>query len=387
LGICLATGWLAAGCVDPGLAPPGDGGVDAEPGPTVALLAPLDGEEAPVNLAVIVLASEDRTVGEMLAGVMIVGPDGAAVEAEARWPSTADPDEPFCAGRAERTCVVVDVAEPLAANATYSVTVPGTGLAMPFRTGGDYDLDPPAAALAAVASDGCLVARAAGDEPAWAVLVAGGAHVVATDGLAREHEVGVAWIGSPEQVEPLLVLVDLAGNTSRIAGPPLTPGPATLVISEVLANPAGPEPAQEWVEVANLTQEDVQLLGLAIVDATGADLLPDVTLPAGGRALVVPAGYDEAAPGDIAPPEGTVLARVEGGTLGGNGLANAGETVTLLGTAGETLSVLTSYFDTSGSSWQGRSVERIRPGGCDVKGNAAPNVTGSATPGTRNSVE
>src|SRR5262245_41229199 len=174
LGIC-----VAVGCVDPGLTPPGDAGGDASSSTGIQLVAPPDGEEAPVNLAVIVVASEDRTAEQALAGVTIVGPDGATVEAEARWPS-GDPDEPFCVGRQEGTCVIVDVAEPLVAESTYSVSISEVGLALLFQTGPGYDLDPPVAELAAAASDGCLVARAASDEPAWATLVAGDSHVVAT---------------------------------------------------------------------------------------------------------------------------------------------------------------------------------------------------------------
>ncbi len=384
LGIC-----VGGACVDAGVDWPGDGGprADASSAPGLRLLAPPADGEAPLNLAVVVVAADDPALEEALAGLAVVGPDGVAIEASPRWPA---PGDPFCAGWPDGGCVVLDVAEPLAAASVYRVVMDGDpdpgSASLPFRTGDGYDLDPPRADLAVVSSDGCLVARATSHEPAWASLVAGEEHLVAPGGLGREHEVALPWTAAPGRVTPTLVLIDLAGNTGRIAGHELPVARATVVISEVLANPAGPEPRQEWLEIANLGGAPVDLLGLTIADETGADALPDVTLPAGARALVVPSSYDPTAPGDVAPADGTILARLDGSTIG-SGLANAGETVKLLGTAGETLSVFTSYFDSAGSSWQGRSVERIRPGGCDVRANAAPNATGRATPGAPNSVE
>ena len=68
--------------------------------------------------------------------------------------------------------------------------------------------------------------------------------------------------------------------TTPVALPP-------IAITEVLANPKGPEPQQEFVELRNLGDADVPLGGLRLQDSKGGDDLPAETLAAGGYALVV----------------------------------------------------------------------------------------------------
>ena len=75
----------------------------------------------------------------------------------------------------------------------------------------------------------------------------------------------------------------------------------------MLANAAGPEPAQEYVELRNLGGDAVSLAGLRLEDAKGGDDLPAETLAPGGYALVVPSGYDPAQGQDPAPRAGTLL--------------------------------------------------------------------------------
>src|SRR5262245_16983039 len=128
LGIC-----VAAGCVDAGLTPPEDAGPDAASSLGVELVAPPPGDIAPLNLAAVVVAAEDPDKEAALAGIAILGPDGVAVEADARWPAPDDPTDPLCVGRGEGTCIVLDIAEPLAAESTYSVSLPEAGLALLFR--------------------------------------------------------------------------------------------------------------------------------------------------------------------------------------------------------------------------------------------------------------
>ena len=166
--------------------------------------------------------------------------------------------------------------------------------------------------------------------------------------------------------------VDLAGNQAASAPfafmtPPAVP---PLAITEVLANPAGPEPQQEYVELRNLGDADVSLAGLRLADSKGGDDLPPETLAAGGYALVVTASYDPARGPDPPPRPGTLLVRVDT-RLGSDGLSNGGEAVQLL--QGE--AVVSSYggwVAVSAGSWNGKAVHRLVQSACDAPGGLEP---------------
>jgi hypothetical protein len=140
--------------------------------------------------------------------------------------------------------------------------------------------------------------------------------------------------------------------------------PLPLVITEVLPNPAGPEAAQEFVEVLNAGDAPAAFEGLLVEDATGADPLPPLALAPGARGLIVPAAYDAAAGSDPAPRPGTTLLRVEG-RIGRDGLGNAGEVVRLRRKSGEIVSRYGGWVSTTATAWVGRSVQRISPDSCD----------------------
>ncbi len=100
-----------------------------------------------------------------------------------------------------------------------------------------------------------------------------------------------------------------------------------VVVSEVFANPLGPEPAQEWVELYNDGTIPVQLSNLSLEDGGGKTELPAFVLAPGGFALVVRDDYDPTSGSDPAPAAGTKLLRVP--SLGKNGLSNSGEALAL----------------------------------------------------------
>ena len=136
-----------------------------------------------------------------------------------------------------------------------------------------------------------------------------------------------------------------------------------IAITEVLANPAGPEPQQEYVELRNLGQADVTLGGLRLQDSKGGDDLPAETLGAGAYALVVTASYDPEEGSDPPPRAGTLLVRVDT-RLGSDGLSNSGEPVELV--QGD--AVVSSYggwVDVSAGSWNGNAVHRLVQTACD----------------------
>jgi hypothetical protein len=124
-----------------------------------------------------------------------------------------------------------------------------------------------------------------------------------------------------------LTTVDLSGTGERVALDVYTLLPRPhVVINEVLANPLGPEPAAEWVELVNTGTVDVDLGGFALFDSTAATALPAETLPRGAFALVVREDYVADSSDDFPPAAGTLLLRVP---RLGNGLSNSGEALRL----------------------------------------------------------
>src|SRR5205807_4584560 len=113
---------------------------------------------------------------------------------------------------------------------------------------------------------------------------------------------------------------------------------AMLSITEVLAAPLGPRPAQEFVELYNLGATPVALAGLSLHDAAGANALPPSTLASGGLALLVPRGYSLDDGLDPRPAPGALLLRIADGGLGGHGLRAGGERLWIEDSDGRTVS-------------------------------------------------
>src|SRR5690606_43774 len=91
-----------------------------------------------------------------------------------------------------------------------------------------------------------------------------------------------------------------------------------IVIDEVLANAAGPEPMQEWVELVNDGLEPVDTEGLALEDLGGSTPLPSAILAPGARAIVAREDFVLDDGLDVAVSPDVVVLRVE--QLGKNGL-------------------------------------------------------------------
>lgn len=101
-----------------------------------------------------------------------------------------------------------------------------------------------------------------------------------------------------------------------------------LMITEVCANPAGPEPEGEWVELFQRGPNVVALEGMRIADRTDAEgtvVHTDVRLAPGERALLVSDAFDADAAG-VAP--GVRLIRV-GRSIVPSGITNRGEALYL----------------------------------------------------------
>ncbi len=247
-----------------------------------------------------------------------------------------------------------------------------TGSAGSFTTGAEADpFAPRIEAFTVEVNEGCLSAHVAADEIVRAEidLTAGDSQAtISTDGFATTLDLAERLPELPAGVraEAVLHAVDRAGNSALSAPvgidlPPLLP---RLAITEVLANPAGSENTQEFVEIYNAGSEALALGGLVLADKAGSDVLPEASLPAGAFAVVVPELYDPADGKDPAPRDGAVVVRVPG-RLAGDGLANAGEPVRLLTPDGFVISQYGGWVDVSATAWSGKSVKRSSPEACD----------------------
>jgi hypothetical protein len=134
-----------------------------------------------------------------------------------------------------------------------------------------------------------------------------------------------------------VVTMDTAGVAASMSLVVETAAPMPhLVLNEVMANPLGPEPHQEWIEIVNDGLVAGSLAGHLLRDVGGDTILPDAVLEPGEHALLVNEAFVEDDEVDPPPAPGTLLVRV--GELGTNGLTNAGEPLQLVAPDGGALS-------------------------------------------------
>lgn len=133
-----------------------------------------------------------------------------------------------------------------------------------------------------------------------------------------------------------------------------------LVLNEVYANPLGPEPHQEWVEILNDGTLPAELGGHVLIDVGGETVLPQISLPPGGFALIVNQTFVEQDGVDPAPEPGALIVRVT--KLGHGGLSNDGEPLSLRDPDG----VVISRSPVGPKTKAGKSFARITPAAPDA---------------------
>ena len=347
---------------------------DADPLAGVLVEPPPGSANLPTNLAVIVVrfTEEVQAVGVDLPFMLRpASGDGLPLPLGAAVP---------CAGR----CYQIVPARALEPSTLYTLEAlpnallfldgkptPG-GSAGSFTTGTQSDLFAPRIeAFAVQVNEGCLSAHVATDEPVRveiAVTALDEQAVLAADGFATTLDLVERLPELPAGVRAQAVVrvVDRAGNSAVSASVELDLAPRLppLAITEILANPAGSENTQEFVEIYNAGSDAQSLGGLLLADKAGSDALPEALLIAGAYAIVVPESYDAADGKDPAPRDGTLVVRVPG-RLAGDGLANAGEPVRLLTASGLVISQYGGWVDVSATAWSGKSVKRASPQACD----------------------
>jgi hypothetical protein len=172
--------------------------------------------------------------------------------------------------------------------------------------------------------------------------------------------------------------VDLAGRwqqgTLSLATLPAQPN---VVINEVMANPRGPEPQQEWIELHNAGRAPINLEGFGLEDGGVLTLLPPVELGAGGYLVLTNEAYAPDPATDV-PVEPEVMLRLP--RLGRNGLANGGEPYTLRDPQGRAVSA----FPALAANRPGSSLARVSPSGGDGPRNFAFHAEPFASPGRPN---
>jgi hypothetical protein len=354
---------------------PGAGGAGAggAPGPAGGqLVDPAAGSSGvPVNLAAIVVQFPDAVT---LPGGTLRVCDGPA------GPVALQDPEPVTCDRG--ACYRVALGGPLPAAASCRVELGGgaldgggqplpAGLLGVFDTAAAADDTPPLITGVTIQVAGpCIAVRFTTDEPATGAVVlrAGDQETVVAAGAGlMDFDVAVPAGALPaaSAAEVGVRATDRAGNVAESAPLALTTPPAIppIAITEVLANPAGTEPAQEYVELRNLGDADLDTGGLTIQDSRGGDVLPAATLAAGAYALVVTSSYDASGAADPAPRAGTLLLRVDT-RIGTDGLSNGGEVVRLV--QGE--AIVSSYggwVDVSSTAWAGKATHRLIQTACD----------------------
>jgi len=292
-------------------------------------------------------------------GVWLEGPDGFAIDAETH----AGPCQELGIAAQHGTCIALTPRAWLAPLALHRIVVgsetrdahgaPIGPLAVSFRTGSGPDSLPPSPAPRACALDetpfalGCaligdrsIALRIAASEPFAMTAEAGGDHW-STLAPSAETALAIDGLEPGTQLEMSFELKDSTGNALHHAEHFETHGDlATLSITEVLANPLGPEPQQERVELWNFGDRPIALDGMQLSDQEaepGSGLSTSVVLDPGARVLLVADGFDASDGSDVPIPPGTPLIRI-GKALGSAGLANRGEPLFLRDAAGRRIS-------------------------------------------------
>jgi hypothetical protein len=377
-------------------------GAEGSSGPEAVLVSPRPGQhEVPTNLGRVRTRFSTPVRFDESATLVLEAEGGDSIELAGPSP---------CPGWAPGFCAQWELGGELGADTRYrpqagtlqdlagQALVPAAQETW-FRTGLGPDHDPPALdKVSAYVRGRCVVVGAIADEPLRLTLRVGSgkAELEGWGPLALAVPVFDAEVG--HELEWTLSAEDLAGQAgetvgSVIAGPAF--GAPAIAITEVLANPAGAEPAREFVELKVLGDTSVTTAGVLLSDLPWGliedaldlgseppgDPLPAVVLDPDEVAIITGPGFAEAAGDDSDPVAGTRVLELES-SLGESGLKNSGESVTLYQVSpARLLGSYGNWIATESTSHGGRSVAVVDPRGCDVAANWRSHPDGGADPG------
>ena len=199
------------------------------------------------------------------------------------------------------------------------------------------------------------------DEPAVVSLNsgAGGYCGLISEAWSTDHHGAVSDLVAETASKVTIGIEDVNGNRAEvdieISG---LDGPA-VVITEVLADPYGTEPNQEFVEIVNIGGDEIDLGGWMIDDNadSNGDLIPDgAILGPGAVAVLVPAAYDPLEGQDPSPVQSCEIIYLES-SIGSNGLKNSdAESIELYDATG---SLVSQYRGQTGAPKEGCSAVRL----------------------------
>jgi hypothetical protein len=180
--------------------------------------------------------------------------------------------------------------------------------------------------------------------------------IILSKSPATAHEVLVTGLKEGEKYQLQVALTDGANNKTETLIFVEGSSGYTVSITEIMADPNGAEPAQEFVEIANYGTADIDISGWMIDDNGDAngDLIPQGSiLKAHEVALLVSESYNPLDTLDPSPVDGTHIIRLTS-AIGTSGLKNSeAESVELYDAAGELVSF---YNGSAGKPEPGNSV-------------------------------
>ena len=300
------------------------------------------------------------------------GDTQALADATTQVPARTLPVRCAALGLPEGDCAWVQPEQALRAGARYQLALDATlrtrtGALLPeqhvsFTTSPQADQQAPSFVASSCAYDeqpvagvcvrvehGRLLVHGALDEAALLSLSSvDQAAVRSVSALSYASAFELALVVPSDTSHAVLRALDLAGNAAEL---PLayTPAPdlAAVTIDEVLADPRGKEPAQEWVELLNSALTPSSLMGFTLSTdpgERGRAITGAVVLAPEERALLVGPDFDARDLADGALPAGVRLLALDGSLS----IANAGATLYLrdaLGRRVSTAHVLAPLFE------------------------------------------
>jgi hypothetical protein len=247
-----------------------------------------------------------------------------------------------------------------------SATLGPDGVVVPPTRSGVWALDP--APFSNIATEPALALTCGPDE---LPLALGCARVEDDRAAVRTPSAALLWVLHSEQGTVLevsqsganFVLRGLApssrahlwGKVSDLTDAELpfdatfqtSPARERPVLNELLANPLGPEPQSEWIELVNDGARALDLSHFSLRDSGGSVSLPGATLAAHELVLLTREDFAPNA-SDVPPAPGTRLIRLP--TLGTAGLSNSGESIALIDENGSVVSSLPALASKAGQS-------------------------------------
>ena len=151
-----------------------------------------------------------------------------------------------------------------------------------------------------------------------------------------------------------------------------------VVINEVMANPVGPEPHQEWVELYNDGAKDAWLLDWQLQDSGGGVRLEPIVLRPGQFGVVVGQEYDFNSWLDTPIAESAIIIRVP--RVAHGGITNSGEPLRLVDQQGHGVSSVPAIA----SKRAGESIARVTPDAPDHAPESFRMSPDGGTPGYAN---